>query len=248
MSDRLTVTLADGFLLHSRPYRDSSVIADFFTAEHGRIAVVARGARRPKSRIRGLLQPFQPLLVSWISRGSLGTLTGLEIRPARRHSFGDRVLSAYYLNELIMRALQPGDSQQDVFRLYENCLNAIATDQRTAAVLRCFERDLLQMLGYGLHLAADNDGVPVDDDSVYLFDMQEGPRRVSDGAGSYSGASLNALAQGSFENHSQLNEAKRLLRGAIDFHLGDKNSRVRKVMNSMSHRKRGWRSPLKSTP
>lgn len=247
MSERLSVALAEGYLLHARPYRDSSVIAEFFIADHGRVAVVARGVRSPKSRLRGLLQPFQSLLVSWVSRGSLGTLAGLENSSAQRINLGQNLLSAYYVNELVLRALKPGDCHQEVFSLYQSCLSELASSHETAAVLRRFEKDLLEFLGYGLQLSTDTGGMPVRADASYYFDIQEGAREVVDTRNAYSGATLIALANGIYLDPRELREAKRLLRGAIDFHLGGASSRVRKVMSSMSHRRRGWNAAPEDT-
>jgi len=239
VSDRQAVTLALGYMLHARPFRDSSVIADFFTLDYGRISLVARGARRPKSKLKGQLRPFQRCLVSWVTRSSLGTLTALETDNCRPGSIPRRVLSAYYVNELVMRSLRPGDSQAEVFLRYEQFLEEL-DQQDEAVVLRLFERDLLEFLGYGLQLHQTQAGRDVDSDAYYHFDVTEGPSVATEGSGTIPGSSLLALASGSFDAAGSLGDAKRLLRGALDTHLGAADSKVRQVLMSMQAHRKEW--------
>lgn len=240
MNDRQAVTLAPGYLLHARPYRDSSVIAEFFTRDHGRVALVARGARRPKSKLKGQMRPFQPCLVSWVSRSSLGTLTAMETESGAVARIPRHVLSAYYVNELIIRALRPGDAQSDVFELYERFLLDIEQGDE-ANVLRLFERDLLESLGYGLQLEKTRSGQSVRADGQYQFDVMEGPVESEAGPGTVSGTSLLALHGGRFDTPQSLLDAKRLLRQALDLHLGVADSKVRQVLVAMQAHRREWR-------
>ncbi len=239
MSDRQAVTLAPGYMLHARPFRDSSVIADFFTQDYGRISLVARGARRPKSKLKGQLRPFQRCLVSWVTRSSLGTLTALETGNSRPGNIPRRVLSAYYVNELVMRSLRPGDSQAEVFLRYEQFLEEL-DKQDEAVVLRLFERDLLEYLGYGLQLYQTQAGRDIEPEAYYSFDVTEGASVASEGAGAIPGSSLLALARGHFDSPRSLGDAKRLLRGALDTHLGAADSKVRQVLMSMQAHKKEW--------
>lgn len=240
MSDKQAVTLTPGYLLHARPFRDSSVIGEFFTEEYGRQALVARGARRPKSKLKGQLRPFQRCLISWVSRGSLGTLTALEADAGRISKVPRRVLSAYYVNELVMRALRPGDSQADVFERYERFLNELDSGNE-AVVLRLFERDLLTFLGYGLQLTHMQDGNPVLADNHYHFDFTEGPSLTSESSLTFPGSSLIALADGQLTTAASLSHSKRLLRAALERHLGATGSKVRQVLVSMETRRKEWR-------
>lgn len=246
MTDKQTVALTPGYMLHARPFRDSSAIADFFTRDYGRISLVARGARRPKSRLKGQLRPFQRCLVSWVTRGSLGTLTALEMDARAITGLPRHILSAYYANELIIRAMKPGDSQADVFDRYEQLLVELGADDE-ARVLRLFERDLLDYLGYGLQLAHTQAGKEVRPESHYHFDVTEGPLPVPPRADTVAGSSLLALASGSLETSDSLRDAKRLLRLALEHHLGAADSKVRQVLVSMqSHRKEWARTHDKS--
>ncbi len=239
MSDKQTVSLTPGYMLHARPYRDSSVIAEFFTRDHGRMSLVARGARRPKSRLKGQLRPFQRCLVSWVTRGSLGTLTALETEVSAAGRIPRKVLSAYYVNELIMRALRPGDSQADIFCRYEQLLDELESGDE-AIVLRLFERDFLEYLGYGLMLDQTRSGQAVTADSHYRFDVMEGPEAAVAGQATISGSSLLALFNGAFDSQKSLADAKRVLRWALDLHLGVADSKVRQVLVAMQAHRKEW--------
>ncbi|MEM7082755.1 MAG: DNA repair protein RecO [Pseudomonadota bacterium] len=238
MNERQSVSLAAAYLLHARPFRDSSVIAEFFTRDYGRVSLVGRGARRPKSRLKGQLRPFQRSVISWVSRGSLGTLTAIEADTTMTTPLPRSILSAYYVNELIMRALRPGDSQGDVFARYERLLVEL-NHANDAVALRLFERDLLDHLGYGLQLTETRSGAPIEPDTNYIYDVTEGAWEGG-GSDAIRGASLLALAEGALQTVPQLNDAKRLLRRALDAHLGEADSRVRQVLVSMQSRRRRW--------
>ncbi len=239
MSDRQKVALTPGYLLHARPYRDSSVIAEFFTQEYGRVSLVARGARGPKSRMKGQLRPFQRCLVSWVLRGSLGTLTGIEADAGVIASLPRRVLSAYYVNELIIRALRPGDSQAEVFDRYVRFFDELEAGNEMT-VLRLFERDLLEYLGYGLLLDRTRSGQVVTRDQHYRFDVMEGPEEALPGPMTLAGSSLLDLFSGTFESPGSLSDAKRILRQALDLHLGVADSKVRQVLVAMQAHRREW--------
>jgi DNA repair protein RecO (recombination protein O) len=226
-------------MLHARPYRDSSVIAEFFTRDHGRLALVAQGARRPKSKLKGQLRPFQRCLISWVTRGSLGTLTALETEHSVAGRIPRQVLSAYYVNELIMRALRPGDSQADIFSRYERILDELESEDE-AMVLRLFERDLLEYLGYGLMLNQTRSGQAVAADAHYRFDVMEGPEAVAAGPATVPGSSLLALFSGAFDSQKSLADAKRILRWALDLHLGVADSKVRQVLVAMQAHRKEW--------
>ncbi len=248
MSQQQRVNLSPAYLLHARPYRDSSVIADFFTFEHGRVALVARGVRRPKSRNRGMIRPFKRVLLSWVSRGSLGTLTQIESDGQFEFNLGKRLMSAFYLNELILRALKQGDCHSDVFHHYEVCLHGLSQAQDEALALRVFERDLLEQLGYGLSLDHDAGGQPIANESRYHYDITAGLTVAEHGShASYSGAAIQGLAKSDFNAvHDSVAQAdaKRLLRYALDYHLGSTQSRVRDVSRTMNSRQRAWPQKL----
>jgi len=242
----LKAVLEPAYVLHHRPYRDSSLILDMLTAAHGRIALVARGARRPKARLHGALQPFQPLLASWILRGDLGTLTAAEARDGGG-LHGRVLISGFYVNELLLRLLHRHDPHPRLFDAYEAVLRGLSaagasgaaeTDEQSA--LRLFEMALLRETGYGLVLDHEaGGGEPIRADAVYYYYPERGPVRedraaapramIREAANEYAardrpvrlhGASLRALARGELRETLHLHEAKRLMRAVLDTRLG----------------------------
>jgi DNA repair protein RecO (recombination protein O) len=236
MSTSGKVLLEPAWILHHYPYRDSSLLLEVFSREHGRLGIVARGARASKSRWRGLLQGFRPLLLSWSQRGELGTLTAAEIRngmpvPGTRH-----LMSAWYLNELLMRLLTRHDPHPRVFAAYEQALQDLdAAEQPT---LRVFEKQLLQELGYGLLLDHEAEsGQPVTADALYEYRLESGPvaceaRRDT---GLYlRGSSLLALHEERLTDTAACQEIKHLMRAVLSLYLGARPLRTREVLRQMA--------------
>ena len=152
MSAPQRVQQQPAYILHHRPFRDSSQILDVLTRDHGKIALVARGSRGAKSKLRGVLRPFLPLHVSWVARSDLGTLTGAESAGLPVDLRGDATLSAYYMNELLINFLHRHDPQAEIFELYAETLAALGRQDTVAGVLRRFEIELLGLLGYALSM------------------------------------------------------------------------------------------------
>src|SRR5579863_10281682 len=136
------VTLSPAYVLHQRPWRETSRIAEIWSREHGRLGLVARGVRRPRSPHRSLLQPFMPLLVSWTQRGELGNLTGLEAAAPAVMLQGRALMAGFYLNELLLRLFPRQDPHPALYERYASALEGLAT-RRTAPVLRVFEKHLI---------------------------------------------------------------------------------------------------------
>ena len=251
MSNVQRVQLQPAYIIHQRPYRDTSAIVEVFSEAHGRHALVAKGLKRPKSKLKGLLQPFQPLLVSWVGKSELGTLTDAELfsRPATIKA--QYIPSAFYLNELILHLLLRDDPHDDLFATYHQTLLNLqqltgeqVDELRWQAYLRMFELALLQSIGYGLVLDHDVDShMPINAGHNYDYIIDHGPVRVNDNtlqrdAVEISGATLLMLSdekrllaksqQADEATKVLFREAKRLLRTIIDFHLGHKtlHSRV----------------------
>jgi len=229
-----------GFVLHHRPFRDTSQILDVLTRDHGRIALVARGSRGARSRLAGLLRPFLPLRVSWVARTDLGTLTGAEAAGGPAGLRGDALLSAYYVNELLLFFLHRDDPQPEIFSLYGDVVAALATGHEVAATLRHFELDLLGLLGYAVSL--DQEAGTADDivpDRYYDYRVEQGPVRVerTDGPLVFQGTLLLAIGARQFEEEEVLRAASRLLREVIAYHLGGKELQSRKVLREV-HRGR----------
>ncbi len=223
----------DAWILHHRPFRDSSQILDILTRDHGRIAVVARGSRGVKSKLAGVLRPFLPLRVSWVARTDLGTLTGAEAAGAPTALNGDALLSAFYVNELLLNFLLRHDPQPEIFDLYGEVLESLGSSDNIAASLRSFELELLSLLGYAVNLdheAASHDDV--DPERHYDYRVEQGPVRVerSDGPLVFQGATLRAIAAQEFDDTEVLRAAGRLLRQVVAHHLGGRELQSRKVL------------------
>jgi len=240
MSSQRRVQQQPAYILHHRPFRDSSLILDVVTRDHGKLALVARGSRGSKSRLAGLLRPFLPLSLSWVSKSDLGTLTGAEAAGPPASMAGDALLSAYYLNELLLHFLHRYDPQAEIFALYEATIRILADGENIAARLRSFELEFLSLLGYGVNLNHEFGGVdPLAGDRYYEFRMEQGPVAVErcEGTLVYTGAILTGIAEQRFEDKDVLRAANGLLRAIIDFHLGGKELKSRKVLMDL-HRGR----------
>jgi DNA repair protein RecO (recombination protein O) len=234
----LRVNLQPGYVIHSRPYRDSSALLDVFTAEFGRISMVARGTRRPSRRGSGaaLLQPFIPLLLSFSGRSELKTLAAIE--PAQRGLMlrGERMFSGMYMNELLVRLLHRHDAHPVLFSAYDRALKALAGSAVVDAVLRPFEICLLDELGYNFALTVDGaSGEAVHPARWYRYDpgygVVAGGNAGEQPTNAYLGSDLLAMACGDFAGPARLT-AKRLLREALAVHLGDTPLRSRELFRA----------------
>jgi DNA repair protein RecO (recombination protein O) len=234
------VDLQPGWILHRRPFRDTSEIHEAFTRDFGRIGLVSRGSRR--SRRRPALEPFAPLLLSWRGRGELFTLTGAETRGPSLRVAGERLMSLFYVNELVIRLVSRLDPHPGLFEHYEAVLGAIGAGEPEAASLRIFERDLLAELGLGLCLEHTGEqGEPIDPAGRYEYVLEHGPRAVEPGRQGHlivNGTTLIGLASGRLETPAVQAEARRLTRAALALYLGDRPLRTREVLQSMRSRAR----------
>lgn len=209
----LRIALQPAFVLHARAYGDTSLILEVFTAAHGRVGLVARGARGPKSKTRAILQPLQALLLSWRASGELATLTGVEAQGQPVALLGDALFCAWHVNELVMKLTIRADPHPVLFAAYASTLQRLASDPDDA--LRAFERQLLAELGYGLVLPDD-----LDPAQSYRYDIEHGPVPTRQPEGSIGGDSLIALRDDDFRTPRQRLEARQLLRLAIARQLG----------------------------
>ncbi len=235
MNTRRQTELEAAWVLHHRPFRDSSEIVDLFTQVHGRVAVVARGSRRP-GRSRQLLDPFRPLLVSWRGSGELQSLVAAEPRGVAVRATGQRLLSMFYLNELLLRLLQKHDPHPQTFSDYEWAIGELGAGRPEAPVLRVFEKRLLDAMGYGLNLEADEQGCVLEPGESYRYLPERGPVRAaaSDCQGLLiQGASLLALAAEKLDGDAVLRDARQLLHQTLDLYLGDRPLKSRAVLRAM---------------
>lgn len=228
----MRIELEPGYALHARPYRETSLLLEAFTRGHGRIGLVARGARGQRSRLRGVLRPFAPLLLSWSGRGELATLTGAEPTAAARLTSGRLLAGGLYLNELLVRLLARNDPHPALYDAYDAALTALVSDESPEPVMRVFETRLLSELGYGLTLERDAEGRALRPDALYHYHLESGAVLVHqpvEGMLVVHGETLMALRQGRFDNPRSLREAKRLTRAALSRYLGDRPLRSREL-------------------
>ena len=237
MSARQRIDQQPGFVLHSYPYRETSLIVEVFTRDHGRLGLVAKGARRPMSQLRGVLMAFQPLLIDWSGGGEMKTLVRAEWQGGQPLLGGQALLCAYYLNELLMRLLPREDPHPTLYRAYGDALRALAAGEGQEVILRRFELALLQELGYGLQLDADADGVPVRPEVRYAYIIERGAVPLDeygiDDASVVAGRVLLDMARGDFREPETLAGAKALMRRLIQHYLGGQVLQSRRVFTEL---------------
>ena len=231
----MRASLEPAYVLHSRPYGESSLLLEMLSRRYGRIGLVARGARGGRSRWKNVLQPFRPLLLSWNQRTELGTLTAVEQVAAPPSLTGEPLFCAFYANELMVRFLQRSDPHPGLFDHYSLLLGELAGGRPTQPILRVFEYRLLTAAGFGLQLEHESGSDRmIRAEAWYLYQPESGPLRrdpATDGAdGLVSGAALLALKSGTIES-SHLKELKTLMRGLIRFHLGDRDLKSQQLFS-----------------
>lgn len=236
------VELQPAWVLHERPYRETSLLVELLTRDHGRVGVVARGVRSARPRVsRGVLRPLQELAVGYVQRGELGTLTGAEITATALAADGRALRCALYANELTARLLPRQDPHPDVFFRYGRCLAELVASagHAQAWALRRYERDLLAALGYALVPEfAGGGGSPIEDDRVYRFDPDAGFRtvgaRAADPGIVVPGAALRALASEALPAPEALRALRDLMRAVIRHHLGGRELAAWRLLDSTS--------------
>jgi DNA repair protein RecO (recombination protein O) len=241
MSNAGRVALQAAWILHHYPYRDSSLLLEVFSREQGRIGLVARGARAARGRWHNQLQMLRPLWLSWSLRGELGTLIDADYRAQAPQVSPRQMLSACYLNELLLRLLSRHDPHPALFDAYERALLRLPHAEEPA--LRCFEKQLLQELGYGLQLDCEIDGfTPVVAGTCYEYRLESGPvrcdRPLAD-AICLDGASLLALRDERLDDPQVCREIRLLTRAALALYLGARPLRTRTVSRQLSALARG---------
>jgi DNA repair protein RecO (recombination protein O) len=225
----MRVTLQPAFVLHQRAYRETSLLLDVLTKDYGKISLVAKGVRKKNSSLRAILQPFIPLLVSYLGKGELKTLVSAETSHVPQVLRGDCLLSGFYLNELLSQVLLKEDPHRELYTIYENTLLELQSGILREGILRLFEKKLLHELGYGLQLKTDFvDGKDVQPELLYQFSPGEGFTQTKDVSG-FSGKCLMALDNDELEDPHVLREIKRLMRMAIYTLLGIKQLNSRKL-------------------
>lgn len=237
-SERYKQDAQPAYLLHTYPYRETSLIAELFTRNQGRVAVIARGARRPRSALRGVLMAFQPLLVGWSGKAELKTLHKTEWQGGYLPLQGLGLICGFYLNELMLKLLPREDPHEALFPAYQQALLQLSNAEDPAVVLRRFERVLLQELGYGLVLDRDAEsGAPIAADQTYCYVPEWGAVAVH-ATGKQSGVELSGqtlldMAAGHYETPQTVQQSKALMRALINHCLGDQTLHTRQLLRDL---------------
>lgn len=224
------------FVLHTYPWRETSLIVETLTRDHGRVAMVARGAKRRTSQLRGLLSPFSALALGWSGRGEVRTLLRAEWTGGLVPLRGDALLAGFYLNELIVRLLARADPHPALFGAYARGLRALAGGQeRLDLVLREFELELLRETGHLPALDVCADGEAVVPAARYRVDPQRGlvaADRRDEGI-SVAGATALAMAARDFARPGVAAEARAMLRLIIRYHLDGRPLNTRRILQDL---------------
>ena len=225
------------FVLHTYPFRETSLLVEVYARNHGRVALVARGARRPKSALRGVLLPFQPLLLSWAGKKELRTLIRAEWHGAYAPLRGQALICGFYLNELLLKLLPRDDAHERLFAAYEETLSALRADADQPALLRRFEISLLGELGYAVVLDRDVErDEPVARERSYVYVVERGPvdRLTTRQNGvELSGQTLIDMQSGRYSSAVTQQESKILMRALINHYLGNQVLHTRQLLRDL---------------
>lgn len=232
-----------GWILHTQPWRETSLIVEVCARDYGRVALVAKGARRPHSQLRGVLMAFQPLLIDWSGGGEVKTLVRAEWQGGQRLLSGRALLCGFYLNELLLRLTAREDPHPGLFEAYAGAVRALGAGAPPSPALRRFELALLRELGYEAGLSAEVDGGgALDGDADYVYEIERGLRRVvaDDGAAPasdehivVSGRTLLDIAANDFSRAETLLQSKLLLRALIQHTLGAQSLQTRRIFREL---------------
>ncbi|MDZ4200959.1 MAG: DNA repair protein RecO [Gallionella sp.] len=225
------------FVLHSYPFRETSLILDVFSRSHGRLAIMARGARRPRSALRGVLMNFQPLSLSWFGKGEVRTLHSAEWQGGQPYLQGTALMCGFYLNELLLNLLARDDPHGQLFDYYRATLYRLAHETDHAATLRCFEKHLLQELGYALILEHEaGGGKPIRAEVCYRYAVERGalPDDGETGVGlPLAGKTLLDMAADDYADVLTAQQSKQLMRMLLNHHLGGKVLHTRELIKDL---------------
>ena len=225
------------YVLHTYAFRETSMVVETFTRSHGRLAMVARGAKRPRSALRGNVMAFQPLALSWSGRGELRLLLRAEWQGGQPRLQGRALLCGFYLNELLLKLLPREDAHEQLFLDYQAALARLAEAAEPGAALRRFEKALLRELGYALGLdRGDAGGASIDPDQSYVYEPERGPVAVNGAAHPglvLSGRTLLDIVRDDYSDPHTLQQAKALMRLLIGHRLEQKPLNSRRIFEEL---------------
>ena len=224
------------YVLHTYPYKETSLVVELFAHGIGRVATTAKGARRPRSAMRGMLQSFQPLIATWSGKLELKTLHSLEWGGGLLLLKGEALMCGFYLNELLLRLLPREDPHEALFEYYSATLKTLATSQNSASTLRRFELKLLQELGYAIPLNRDENNAPILEAQIYQYAAEHGASSldgvlncIKNGV-QLTGKTLIDMANDDYTNVKTQQQSKQLMRYLLAHYLGDKPLHTRQLL------------------
>jgi len=223
------------FVLHTYPFKETSLVVELFTRDFGRVAAVAKGARRPRSAMRGMLQSFQPLLGTWSGKAELKNLHGLEWSSGLLMLQGEALMCGFYLNELLLRLLPREDAHEALFEYYAQTLKTLSQSKDYATTLRRFELKMLQELGYAVPLEQTELDTEVIANQIYTYIPERGACHADGDAQplnsvQLSGKTLLDMIKDDYSDVQTQQQSKQLMRMLIAYHLGDKPLHTRQLL------------------
>lgn len=236
MAERSRQESREAFVLHSTPYRETSLLIEVFTRPFGRLAMIARGARRPRSTLRGVLLAFQPLALSWFGKGELRTLARAEWIGGQPLLQGEALLCGFYMNELLIRLLPREDPHEALYAQYQLGLRRLASESDSAPMLRAFEKALLKELGYAMTLERDSaSGAGIDALKTYTYDPERGPVELDgeDIEPRLRGQTLLDMARDDYHDPVTQQQAKALMRSLINHRLEYQPLKSRQIFRDL---------------
>ncbi|NOT14902.1 MAG: DNA repair protein RecO [Methylotenera sp.] len=220
------------YVLHTYPFKETSLVVELFAQGVGRVATTAKGARRPRSAMRGMLQAFQPLTATWSGKQELKTLHSLDWAGGLLMLQGEALICGFYLNELLLRLLPREDPHDALFEYYSATLKNLAHSQNLATTLRRFELKLLQELGYAVPLITDEHGEIITSEKQYRYQAEHGacaPNPRQNGV-QLSGKTLLDMANDNYTDATTQSQSKQLMRYLLAHYLGDKPLHTRQLL------------------
>ena len=236
--DKVRQDAQPAFVLHRYPFRETSLVVETFTRGHGRVPLIARGARRSQSTLHGVLLSFQPLLLSWTGKTELRTLIRAEWEGAYAPLKGKSLICGFYLNELLLKLLPRDDPHERLFSIYQEALAMLGESHEKEAVLRRFEVSLLRELGYAVLLDrdAENDE-PIRSERSYIYVIELGPMAVKRGSGrngvELTGQTLLDMHAGDYAKAATQQQSKTLMRALINHFLNDQVLHTRQLLRDL---------------
>ena len=220
------------YVLHTYPFKETSLVVELFSKEFGRIAAVAKGARRPHSAMRGMLQSFQMLEGAWSGKNELKTLHSLDWSAGLTLLKGEALMCGFYMNELLLRLLPREDAHENLFAYYQATLNTLAEDDNLAITLRRFELKLLQEMGYAVPLLTDENDGEIVADKIYRYEAEYGACELSSTKNGVqlSGKTMLDMARDDYSDALTQSQSKQLMRYLLAHYLGDKPLHTRQLL------------------